>query len=291
MTSFSLFLSLPLQATTASPSEEELRQQLESLRQLLAEQETLISDLEAEKLDRPVHPEVSRLREVVAELEEENKRLSEKTDETQVDSNELEEMETRLDTKSDSIHILQEQLDERHEELEHYRELSQKREDELQSMESELEEIEELDAQQAGDFMQITLEEAILFEGGEADLKEAAHPTLNRFIEIADTYSEYVVQVEGHTDDVPLSAGHEFDSNWELSAARAVNVVRYIEDNSEIDMERVVAAGYGPHQPLVPNDSPENRRKNRRVEISLYPPEFLEDDPEGAVTPDEDILE
>jgi chemotaxis protein MotB len=75
--------------------------------------------------------------------------------------------------------------------------------------------------------------------------------------------------VEGHTDNLPIETV-EFKSNWELSAARAANFVRYLEDKGA-DPQRLAVIGYGPHRPLAPNDSDENRSLNRRIEILLSP--------------------
>jgi chemotaxis protein MotB len=79
--------------------------------------------------------------------------------------------------------------------------------------------------------------------------------------------------VEGHTDNVPIHT-RQFPSNWELSTARAVNVLKYFADADRIDPRRLSAVGYGESKPLVNNDSPRNRAKNRRVEIVLIKEDF-----------------
>ena len=75
-----------------------------------------------------------------------------------------------------------------------------------------------------------------------------------------------IVRVEGHTDDVPISTPR-YRSNWELSTARATSVVTYLVEELFMSSERFAIAGYGEFRPLVPNDSDENRAKNRRVDI------------------------
>ena len=79
------------------------------------------------------------------------------------------------------------------------------------------------------------------------------------------------VTVSGYTDDIPVNSGR-YRSNWDLSAARAVSVVHQLILNNKLDANRVSAAGHAETNPLVPNDSAENRAKNRRVEISIYSP-------------------
>ena len=76
------------------------------------------------------------------------------------------------------------------------------------------------------------------------------------------------VRVEGHTDNVPIQT-RRFPSNWELSVARAVNVVKYFAEVSNIDPHRLSAVGYGESRPIIANDTASNRVQNRRVEILL----------------------
>lgn len=76
------------------------------------------------------------------------------------------------------------------------------------------------------------------------------------------------VRVEGHTDNVPIFT-ERFDSNWELSTARAVRIVKYLIQEGNIAPGRLSAVGYGELRPLVQNDTPEHRARNRRVEIVL----------------------
>jgi chemotaxis protein MotB len=76
----------------------------------------------------------------------------------------------------------------------------------------------------------------------------------------------FEVRIEGHTDDLPIRTVH-FPSNWELSTARAVNVLRYFIETVGISSERLSAVGFSEFQPMVPNDSAGHRARNRRVEI------------------------
>jgi chemotaxis protein MotB len=76
------------------------------------------------------------------------------------------------------------------------------------------------------------------------------------------------IQVEGHTDDQPIRT-MKYPSNWELSTMRAVNILRYIQDNSGIPANRLVAVGFAEYQPTVSNETPEGRRMNRRIVIQF----------------------
>jgi chemotaxis protein MotB len=109
------------------------------------------------------------------------------------------------------------------------------------------------------------LSEHALFNLGAADISVEARPMLQKIgAIIANT--AYLIRIEGHTDNLPIHTA-QFPSNWELSTARAVNVLRYLIKNHNIDPRRLAAEGFSEYHPLVANDSPENRAKNRRVEI------------------------
>jgi chemotaxis protein MotB len=78
-----------------------------------------------------------------------------------------------------------------------------------------------------------------------------------------------VLQVDGHTDDVPLAPGARFADNWALSQARALSVVRYLVEFLGFPPDRLSANGYGEFQPVNPADTPEARAQNRRIELKL----------------------
>lgn len=120
----------------------------------------------------------------------------------------------------------------------------------------------------------IRIRERASFPSGGAELREDFRPILNRVGEILkDTEGRIIVS--GHTDDVPI-ATRRFRSNWELSAGRAVSVVHDLIDVSRIPSERFAIEGLAETQPVAPNDTVENRARNRRVEIRLLQGEDLE---------------
>jgi chemotaxis protein MotB len=115
--------------------------------------------------------------------------------------------------------------------------------------------------------LRITLEEKgnlPFFESGKADLTNEIIENLEKIYPILKKLSsDYEIIVEGHTDNVPIFT-RQFQSNWELSTARATAVVRYLVSKG-IDPRRISAIGYGEYRPVAPNDTLENRQKNRRV--------------------------
>lgn len=113
----------------------------------------------------------------------------------------------------------------------------------------------------------LQLDETILFEPGKADLKENNKEVLETITTIINEHNNDVL-IEGHTDNVPMN-NKEFASNWELSAARALSAVTYFVHDKQIDSMRFSVKGYGEYKPLVPNDTPENRAINRRIDILM----------------------
>ena len=116
--------------------------------------------------------------------------------------------------------------------------------------------------------VRIVMQDAILFNPGRSEIKAQFYPILDGVIQIIRSMDVAEVQVEGYTDDVPINT-IRFPSNWELSVARATSVLRYIEASEVLEARKLAAVGYGEFRPDVPNDSVENRGRNRRVEIYI----------------------
>ena len=118
--------------------------------------------------------------------------------------------------------------------------------------------------------MTVNLKDKILFASGSARVGKEGQEALAKIAEALKGVPGKIIRVEGHTDDEPVSKGAPYPSNWELSLARAMAVVRALQD-AGVDPTVLSAAGYGQYQPVAPNDSPENRSLNRRIEIVLAP--------------------
>jgi chemotaxis protein MotB len=116
----------------------------------------------------------------------------------------------------------------------------------------------------------VSLKDTVPFASGRADLREEVLPVLEKVAALAQNHSDLTLEVLGHTDDMPISTP-EFPSNWELSAARASRVARYLVDKG-VDPTQISTQGYAYFRPLLPNTSAEKRATNRRVEIRLYRP-------------------
>ena len=113
----------------------------------------------------------------------------------------------------------------------------------------------------------INLSDKLIFDLGKSNIKESFKPTLNKVIKILGKIDNKI-RVEGYTDNTPISNSN-FESNWELSAARAVEILRYLHQQGNVSLDRLEAAGYGEFHPIMPNDTPQGKIKNRRVAIVI----------------------
>lgn len=113
----------------------------------------------------------------------------------------------------------------------------------------------------------VSLKEAGFFDSGSATLRPNSYSLLKDVVSSLSSYSNSI-RVEGHTDNQPISSA-AFPSNWELSTARATNVLQYLTRQDDFDPYRISAAGYGEYRPVADNAVDEGRSKNRRVDIVL----------------------
>lgn len=123
----------------------------------------------------------------------------------------------------------------------------------------------------------IHIEESALFDPGKAELKPQAYEALD-LVSIQLKGLDNPVRIEGHTDNTPINTPR-FPSNWELSAARAITVVRYFIKEYEVDPTMISALGYGEFRPLTDNSTPEGRALNRRVDIVVMSQSEIKKEP------------
>jgi chemotaxis protein MotB len=132
----------------------------------------------------------------------------------------------------------------------------------------------EITITQLKDKLSVNMVEKILFDSGSAEIKKDGKKVIDRVAEILAKVMDKQIRVEGYTDNVPISPrlAVKFPTNWELSAARATTVARYLQDKG-IDPRLLSAAGYSEYRPVALNDTDEGKARNRRIEISLIPKE------------------
>ncbi len=116
----------------------------------------------------------------------------------------------------------------------------------------------------------LNMVDSILFDSGKSEVKAGGAAVLEKVVSILRDVRDKAIRIEGHTDNVQIGGAlaRQYPTNWELSAARAINVARYLEKQG-VDRSSLAAVAYGETRPVAANDSPEGRAKNRRIEIVL----------------------
>lgn len=120
-------------------------------------------------------------------------------------------------------------------------------------------------------YVQLSMKGALLFDSGSAELKEESKQVLDKVGVILERYGGSTIEIEGHTDNVPIHTA-QYADNEELSSARALTVFHYLVDNTSLDPAKLKHAGMGQRVPIADNSTEEGRSKNRRVEIKIYNP-------------------
>lgn len=127
----------------------------------------------------------------------------------------------------------------------------------------------EIDIDFTSQYVQLTLKGALLFDSGSTLLKDEAKPVLDQVGTVLERYAAGTIEIEGHTDNVPMS-GAKYSNNDELSSGRALSVFDYLLSVTNLDPANIKHAGRGEYVPVADNSTPEGRTRNRRVEIKIY---------------------
>ena len=126
-----------------------------------------------------------------------------------------------------------------------------------------------IDVEFTSQYVQLTLKGALLFDSGSTLLKDEALPVLDQVGLILERYADGTIEIEGHTDNVPMS-GAKYSNNDELSSGRALSVFNYLLGSTNLNPANIKQAGRGEYLPVADNATAEGRSKNRRVEIKIY---------------------
>jgi len=184
--------------------------------------------------------------------------------------NELDRFMYSMGTSADAESNLPKSLEEMMEEMEKEQmkeseELAEKIEEAL--AENQLQD--EVELEFTSQYVQLTLKGAVLFDSGRSELKEEVMPTIEKVAMILERYAGNLVEIEGHTDNVPIHTS-QYESNDVLSSYRALSVFDYLVANTSLQPSQIKHAGRGEYVPIADNDTPEGRARNRRIEIKVY---------------------
>ncbi|MBQ8118349.1 MAG: flagellar motor protein MotB [Lachnospiraceae bacterium] len=175
------------------------------------------------------------------------------------------EMKLEQYQKSGDIDVLQEALEQQ--QLQNNEELAELVDEAI----SEGKLSDQIDVTFTAQYVQLTMKGAILFDSGSAELKEESYAVLDKVGVILERYAKGEIEIEGHTDNVPMNSAR-YASNEELSSARALTVFYYLAEHTYLDITDLKHAGMGERIPIADNSTAEGRSKNRRVEIRMYNP-------------------
>jgi chemotaxis protein MotB len=130
-----------------------------------------------------------------------------------------------------------------------------------------------IEVERIRDKLRVEMVDEVLFDSGEAVIKPDGIRILTKIGGVLKKAGNRAIEIQGHTDNVPIrgALAKRFATNWELSAARAINVVRFLQDSAGLDPKNLVAHAFSEYQPRSTNETAEGRRKNRRIEIILGP--------------------
>jgi chemotaxis protein MotB len=181
-------------------------------------------------------------------------------------SSEVQDAANQLGMTTEEAQELQSSIDELEDQkLKLSEQMAEKIEEALQeSMMSD-----EVDVDFTANYVLLTLNGAFLFDSGKADIKSDAIPVLNKIGVLLTKYADSDIEIEGHTDSVPLNGGR-YENNDVLSSYRALAVFNYLQENAAIDPSVMKHSGRGEYMPIADNSTPEGRAKNRRVEIKIF---------------------
>ncbi len=175
--------------------------------------------------------------------------------------------------ESDNTRLTQELADSQKAREEKVREVSSTYEQLMAKMKGEIDKGQVTISELKGK-LTLNLVEAILFDSGKAEVKPEGLVVLGKVIEVLKPVTGKSIRIEGHSDNQPIVGAltQRYPTNWELSAARAINIARYLQKQG-VDPANLSSAAFGEFKPVADNATPEGRAKNRRIEIVLVPKE------------------
>ncbi len=222
------------------------------------------------KMEADKNQEIATLKQAKTSLEQQKSSLEQEKGSLEKQKSTLEQQKSELEQKNAATQQQVASLEQEKASMKASSEQSQKQYDALvQNLSQEVEKG-QLQVKQYKNMLAVDLAEQIFFDSGKATLKKGGKEVLKKVGDALKGYENKIIRVVGHTDNVPVAKSLQatFPTNWELSVARAVNVVRYLQEVG-VTPERMIPSGRAEYDPVAPNDTPEGRQKNRRIEIML----------------------
>ena len=256
----------------------DVRGQIDQLQKKLADEAAQVSALEKDKQQltsgtASAQSEIAKLQKRAADLEAEAARVAKEREQLHQQQSlltaSLEQERARLKAEeADKARLEQERAAKEAE----IARLTRTQEELSKSLQDEIAKG-NITIQQVRDQLTINMVDRVLFDSGQAQVKPAGVKVLKQVGDVLNKISDKQIRIEGHTDNVPISTKlqDKFKTNWELSTARATNVVRYLIDQGGVARQHLSAVGYAETRPLASNEHEAGRSSNRRIEIVLHP--------------------
>lgn len=205
------------------------------------------------------------------------KQLQKTQEELQAQEDALRALEGTLQKKEDKLNKLTTELQARERRVNELESLISRQDSAVNALKNKVKEAllgfenNGLTIEQKNGKVYVSLDESLLFASGSYSVGERGKDALKKLAKVLEQNQEINVLVEGHTDNVPLKGSGDIKDNWDLSVKRATSVVKIITENSKTNPKRLTAAGRGEYFPLDLTNTPEGRKKNRRIEVILIP--------------------
>ncbi len=203
-----------------------------------------------------IEENVKKNRELLAQLEAKEKALAE-------ESARLDELKKQLDARSNRVDELERLITAKDASMKRLKDALSKA---LLDFEGK-----GLTVEQRNGNVYVSMENKLLFESGSWEVGAEGTRAVKQLGNVLAQNPDIAVLIEGHTDNVPYRGSGQINDNWDLSTKRATAIVQILRDNQSIKRENLTAAGRGEYAPVVTNDTPEGRAKNRRIEVILTP--------------------
>ncbi len=188
----------------------------------------------------------------------------------------LAELSAKLDTKSRELNAKEQNLQQKDKRLKEMEALLAKQDSILNHLNNTIKNAllgfksDEFSTEMKNGKVYVRLSDKLLFKSGAATIEEKGKEAIKKLSEVLNKNSDIDIAVEGHTDSIPIKTA-VYKDNWDLSVARATNIVRSLNEEHHVNAKRLTSSGKGEFVPVASNSNPEGRAKNRRTEIVLSP--------------------
>ena len=277
-------LQQELESTTTASAEykQELKRMITVSTELQQQLQKQVS--EQESLNQQISMATGTSDQLAARLEQEQERRRQLQQQIDDVSNDIGLKEKALSDANENFAELNRQLEQTQQEQNKLKatveELNRSRVNDAEhfaklkdALENELNESRVVISQLKNRMTVITLTNEVLFNSGSAEIKPAGKKVLSLIAESLNAYPERAISIEGHTDNIPIGKNSIYESNWDLSGARALAALNFFQQKNQVSPNRLQLVGYGENHPVSSNETAEGRALNRRIEIKMLPQE------------------